>query len=184
MKNQNHIRNVILSVSIIALILAIGSYIYMYRGTFNLVEKTTIARSVMGSSEVTRLQEKEILNLSRKTEESRKRMNDVFVPSQNAVNFIKAIESIGDNSGATVVISSIKSSAPDTTVGSVKIGKVTANVNVTGSWTNVMRSLELFESLPYISEISRISLTSAGGVSTKDVEQKWQLAFDISVSSI
>ena len=183
MKNSNHLRNIVLVFAIIAVILAIVLYIYLYESTGGLVDNAVKARSLVSTADVMKVQEKEIMDLYQNSKDQRARISKLFVPSENAVSFIKAVESIGSESGASVNISAIRANAPADDA-KTKIGDVTANVAVSGDWTEVMRALELFETLPYLNTINHITLGVSGGRDLKANIQKWQMSFDIKVSSL
>ena len=189
MNHTQSIRNSVFFVAIIVLIAALGLYTYLYKSTWSQVENALSARRAVLAAEATRAQSKEIQSLYKETETQRAKIKKYFVPAANAVSFIKAVESVGTVSGSKVTISGIKSNPPAND-SKDRIGSVKADVSVVGSWTEVMMALELFESLPYGSIISRVNLTSSGGASGADREKDvssgrlWSLSFDIAVSTI
>jgi hypothetical protein len=58
-------------------------------------------------------------------------------------------------------------------------------VSVSGSWTDVIRTLRLFETLPYRSAINHIALTTSTLANSKTPgTTQWQLSFDVAASTL
>ncbi|MCX6716201.1 MAG: hypothetical protein NT077_04295 [Candidatus Taylorbacteria bacterium] len=183
MKHPRNTRNIIFLLSIVSLIVAFCLYAYMYQVSNELVDSTISARKIVKDSQTNLVQGKEIIKLHESTAAKRERLSSFFVPAENAVAAIQAIESIGDSSGASVTISSIKTSAPSDT--KERIGQVTASVVISGSWGDVMQALELFETLQYQNDIKNVSLNYAGQADgSSGGGRNWQSNFDISVATI
>ena len=109
----------------------------------------------------------------------------MFVPADDAVAFIQAMESVGPASSATVAISSINETAADQSKKG-SIGSVTAHITVDGSWADVMNAIELFEVLPYKISIDRLTLNTSisAGDRAPTAGHSWQAAFDITASTL
>ncbi len=182
MNRKGNIRNTIMIFSILALLAAGSLYYYFNDVTSGLVDNTLNARSVLATAQAARLQGGDTMKLFDATAERRAKLSTFFVPAENAVAVIQAIESVGDLSGASVDISSIKSTPA---IGD-KIGQVSASVVIRGAWTNVMQGLELFETLPYQKILNNLVIVTSSipGASDKDKTPKWDVSFDIAVPTI
>jgi Tfp pilus assembly protein PilO len=174
-------RTLVVIITAILFMVSVGIYYYLYTGREALIEKTQSSRRLAKSAESTRSQGKEIMSVYENTKEMRSGLSSFFVPTDNAVTIIQSIEAVGTHSGATVSLSSIKSTPP-TKNGEIKTGKITVAVSVTGSWSDVMKALQLFETLPFHIVIEKINLNSAGtsGIGN-EIVKRWQLGFDLSV---
>ncbi len=173
--------NVLLSVSIIVTITVVALYVYMHYAI-----QASISRAVLGG-EIVRV-EKESINQEAsmkdtylKTVEERKKVINMFISSLEAVSFIESIEKLGSYTGSDVVLSSVKSDSADS-MASNSFAKINAHLEVSGSWTAVMRALHLAETLPYQVSMSNIKLNSSGF--GKDVKKTWKLSFDIASNLI
>jgi hypothetical protein len=118
------------------------------------------------------------------TASSRTKLAEFFVPAQKAIIFIKTVESISSSSGATVSIASISADSLETAEPGT-VGKITAHVEAGGSWTDVMRTLAMFEALPYESSVDHVSLnTSIIQGERPPASRRWQMSLDVSASML
>ncbi len=183
MKHPQKLRNTALLFAAASLFVMVGLYAYMYRASESFIDSAINARKIANANQAARAQGKEIIRLHESTAAKRDRLARLFVPAENAVAVIQAIESIGNSSGAAVSISSIKSS--QSADPKDRIGQVTASVVISGSWKNVMRALELFETLQYQKSIKNVSVNYTGQKKEeKDATRQWQANFDISVATV
>jgi len=184
MKKSSSLHLLMLFTALIVLIASAGLYTYLYYETGVLTERDVTARGVVAAEQADQVEGKDLQVLYDSTAADRARLPGLFVPADDAVVFIQSIESISAQSGATVSILSIsKNSNAAAPAGT--IGTITAHISVNGSWTNVMRTLTLFETLPYRSAVNHITMTvstlsggKGGGGPT------WQLSFDIAASTL
>lgn len=158
------------------LLLAAGIYTYLYTQTYSLADATVSDRALLKSSETARLQGKDVVALADQTAADRAALPALFVPAENGVEAIKAIESVGNVSGASVDISSINAADPDSSTG---IGRISAAVSIGGTWSQVVQAIRLFETLPYDRTMNQLSLRSLGG---KD--SRWQADFTLTVATL
>ncbi len=174
----------LLLISAGALVVAICAYAYMYNDTISHTEHAIAARSAV-SDEVRREQQsKDILTLASSTAASREAVKHFFVPTDDAVTFIQAVESIGSASGASLSIQSI-AAVPSGPTKPGTIGTITAHITMSGSWTTIMKALELFENLPYRSSIDRLSLsTSVAPDRAGQAVHSWSAGFDITAPTL
>lgn len=175
------LRSGIFLFALLGLGLAACIYAYLYIETDALVGKTLSDRNVLTNAAAARLQGSEIIQLHAATAERVSRLGSYFVPSENAVAVIQAIESIGASSGAVVNISSINAAPPDETT---HIGRVSAAVSISGTWKEVTEALALFETLPYDRTMDRLTVRTSGGGGKAAAPQSWQADFDLSVGTI
>jgi len=179
--NQNSYVTVFL-ISTVVLVAAIGFYVYLFKTTTGLVDRTLSSRKILSASQATKIQSKEIMNLYSSTVDKRATLSSYFASSEKAVDIIQTIESISDSTPATVVLSSIKTALP--TSSEDKIGQVTASVVIRGSWKDMMQAVELFEVLPYVKSIKDVNLNMVEPGETSKAIRIWQANFDIVISTI
>ena len=163
-------------VALIILAVSAAAYAYLYTKTGALIDETLAGRSALKGIQAARLQGTEIIQLEQATADRREELKKFFVPAENAVAVIQAIESIGDLSGATVSISSINATPP---TDAAKVGHVSASVDISGTWKQVMQAITLFETLPYDRRMNALSLRSSGGA-----DSLWHANFSLSVGTI
>jgi len=184
MKKSSQLHILMLVTAVIALLASMGLYGYLYSQTRVLTEREVTARGVIEAEVASQTEGKDLLVLYDTTREARALLSGLFVPADNAVAFIQSIESISSQSGAAVSILSIVNNSTATALPGT-IGTITARLSVTGTWTNVMRTLMLFETLPYRSAINHITLnTSTLKGAAAGAALQWQLSFDIAASTL
>ncbi len=182
MKNSHPLRIGMLLASVAALIVSIGLYAYLYHDTLVLADHVILAQNSVADERQRQDQSKSILALASSTDASRTRLSSFFIPADDAVAFIQALESTGASSGATVSIASIAESDPEA---GKNIGTLNAHITMNGSWSTVMNAIELFEVLPYKIKISHLTLdTSIGAGDRVAAARTWQSSFDISASTL
>lgn len=170
-----------LVISLGALIFAAGVYMYLYHDTLMSSDHAVVARSSVAQEGQREKQSKDILALASSTAPARARLASFFVPADDAVAFIQAMESVGASSGASVSIASIAQGSTD----GKGIGSLTAHIVISGSWTEVMKAVELFEVLPYKASIDHLTLdTSIGAGDRASSARSWQATFDIIASTL
>jgi hypothetical protein len=184
MKTPLKIHFGLLAMAFAALVVSIGLYWYLYHDTLSLTDHTLTARTA-AATEVQR--EKEglaIKRLASTTETSRPKIVAMFVPADDAVSFIQAMESVGASSGATVSISALSESSPSSA--KAVTGSVSARVSINGSWQNVMNALQQFEVLPYSIKINNLNLnvSTAASNDKAGAPKAWEASFDISAATL
>jgi hypothetical protein len=101
------------------------------------------------------------------------RIESALVKSEQTLTFIEAIEKISPRGGAAVSIVSISADdLSNTATGTV--GYINTHIEIKGSWTEVLRSMHLVESLPYAISIDNVRMSV-------DADKKWIMGFDASV---
>jgi len=178
MKNKfTHIP--LLIFAIVILLVVISLYGYMYQATGASVDRARTAIDFVASEQGNSSKAKVLSNLASSTLMDRNRLSTFFVSSDDIVSFITAIEALGPASQSTVVITSIDAD-PLTNAISGAIGHAHAHIDANGSWSSVMRLLDLAEQMSYIVSISHVRLSN--GSSDLKSANTWKLAFDIQVS--
>lgn len=154
------------------------------------------ARSADASAEQGRL----TMALYASTTAERADLAGFFVPADDEVAFIEAVESAGKAAGVQTVISSISaSSLSGASVGAM--GGISAHVSLNGTWAGVMRALQALQNMSYGASVDYVYLTVsvpggdvnaqaaqntlpvAGGMSGQNAGHsglpQWDLALDI-----
>ena len=178
---KHSIQSTVVAFSVLAFLVSTGLYAYMYGTTADLVKETLDARKLVMASQAARAQGKEVVRLYEDSSSKREQLLSFFVPAENAVDAILAMESIEDDSGSSVELSYIKSSPGDV---KDRIGKVTSVVMVKGEWRQVMKALELFETLSYQKSIKNVSIGLIEAGETGKSASRWSLTFDISIATL
>ncbi len=98
-------------------------------------------------------------------EESRtdiEELNKYFVPLKDPAVFLETVESLGEYTGASVEVESLKTEniKKDTTTDAGEKQKVRAGVVLGGKWGDVYRTLSLMEKMPYAVTINSVAITS------------------------
>ncbi len=173
-KYHSHIPLLIFAISVTLVVAAL--YGYMFQATSMSVSRAALARDIVASEEQDQSQSKLLSSLADSTAADRAHLNSFFVSSNNVVSFITNLESLGSQSGTTLTIASINTDtasgdAPGTT------GHVSAHISAYGTWSSVMRLLDLAEQMQYASTISHVQL-SGGEVNAKS-GRVWNIGFDV-----
>lgn len=184
MKSTSRIRIILYIFSIAILLALVGAYAYIYRETNDHVNRAIAAKGDLSSEERSQADRKDLIGISDATAAARAKLSEYFISADSAVDFIQEVESIGPASGTKIVISSIVADAADK-ANPGKIGRVAARVAVTGSWSAVMKALELFETLPYLSTVNQVSLSTSVITGEKVSSARvWQLSLEVSASTL
>ena len=185
MKNQPIMKAAsLLLPSLGALIIAATLYGYLYWQTSASTARAVLAEGVVATEKQSQSQTKDVELEYQTTAAGRARLPGLFVPAGNAVVFIEAVEAIGPASGASVTVSSIQAD-PMTGAAAGTIGTITAAVQAEGSWTAVMKTIVLAETLPYESSIDHLSLVREGQTPAVDESAAvWHLSFNMSASML
>jgi hypothetical protein len=175
MKQTHHHFLMILAVAVTILVVAVFFYMKYSIGGM-------VANVVLDTNEAVRLQSNDILDAKLKQLQSAStsdwgKVYGAFVPVDNAVTFIEALESLGKSTGSVVTIASVDNVKSEE--GSIAVnGYVNAKVNVQGSWNSVLSTLELAENLPYKVTIDSVSLTLSGG-GAAGAKSQWTAFFNV-----
>lgn len=114
------------------------------------------------------------------------KINDSIIPKESEVEFIEGLESLADELGLTIEISSLLYD------NSIKSASSTINIlkiraKTTGSWQGNYVFLSRLEALPYKIKINRYSLTNVSSDTISSTGKKistrkvWEGAFEVDV---
>ena len=177
MKNKfSHIPLLILA--IVILLIVISLYGYMYQTTIASVDRAGTAIDFVASEQGNSSKAKTLTNLASSTLANRNALSTFFVSSDDIVSFITTIEALGPQSGSILNITSIDAdhltnAQPGT------IGSAHAHIDAHGSWSSVMRLIDLAEQMPYVVSISHVRLSNSPD---SKLSGSWGVSFDIQVS--
>lgn len=183
---HNHIPLLMLAVAVTATVAAL--YIYMFYATSASVRQANLTRGTVLAEGANQSQAKSLSELVIATAASRARLASFFVPADNVVVFITALESLGPQSGSTVSLATIDADSL-TNASAGTVGTVRAHINSIGSWGSVMRALALAERMPYAVSIDHIRLDTSASASASTSaatasSHTWNLSFDIQAAMI
>ncbi|MEI7462869.1 MAG: hypothetical protein WCK03_00560 [Candidatus Taylorbacteria bacterium] len=137
------------------------------------------SRAIAASLVAIQDEEKKIKNLDKDADDdSWKKVSGSFVGSDDSLSFIRYLESLGDNTGADVSLTSVDNIAPvDGDL--ANNGYVSTKISVRGSWQAVVKTLMLSENMPYKVMIDNVQLTKVNDGKSKE-SALWSLNFDLS----
>jgi alkylhydroperoxidase/carboxymuconolactone decarboxylase family protein YurZ len=174
---HSHIPFLVLAIAVTATVAAL--YAYMFYAASASVRQANLARDIAHAEGIDQSQARSLSALASSTADSRAHLASFFVPADNVVVFITALESIGPQSGSTVSLATVDADslagAPAGTIGSVR-----AHVDAHGGWPSVMRALSLAERMPYAVSIDNVRMDASGFAA----KSSWNLSFDIQAAVI
>lgn len=174
--HHSHIALLIIAASVTLFVYAL--YGYMHSTVASSLDRVLAGRSSIAQQESSLNQENSLTLLHESTAQDRSKLRSFFVPDNETVSFIEAVEALGANTGATITLSSIDAdNLENEKAGS--IGHIRAHVDVTGSWAAVMKTLKLAEVSPYGVSVSKVRVDSSGGVDAKAGQRGWKASFVI-----
>jgi len=181
MKLKHH--TALLAIALATAIAVSAVYFYMYYSVSRSIARAQTAREIVRQEEWNKTQEEKLAHLYQLTRIERVNARALLVNSSRVVDFIEAIENIGDAFGSQINISSIDADKMEK-VAAGTLGNVMANVDVKGNWTAVMKTLVASEMLPYKVAIRNVRLSTT--LPSKEVGEKheWHLSFEIEVATI
>jgi hypothetical protein len=156
-------------------------YFYISQTVSTSLDETIIARDDLQAGIASKNREKAFLDIYAKTENDWARLPDFFVFSENVIQFIEAMESLGKSVGSEVTLSEIDADNLDSSKKSA-LGSIRVHVDVKGSWSSVMRTLRLAEAMPYKVTISGVNIDVEEGGNKKT--NSWHLTFDIKAAML
>lgn len=165
---------------------------YMYRSVGISLARISEARDAVEAATLTKEREAKFMQIYQASAEKWAKIREYFIPADQVVLFIEALESIGPASHSEVSLGALDIESSKKTKNS-SVGYVKGKVNAEGDWSAVMRALEIAESLPYKVSVSNVRLdarkdTSSSVAGQKDAkkkqEQVWLLSFDIRAATI
>ena len=180
--NRTHITYWVIA-TILAAVVAV-SYGYMNRVVGEALASVTAARERVQTQEGIRVQNRSLAATYKDISPDLAKLSPKFVTKDGIVKVIEMIESFGPQTGSDVTLSNISTPVSDpknSAFNTVEIG-VTAH----GSWSAVMKTLTLAESLPYASYVDKVrldtSVLNAPGSKADASKRIWNLTFVVKTS--
>lgn len=161
----------------------LAAYAYMSHTVGSAVAFGISAKEAVAAAEANKLRETSFMQTYQSTSAEWARLPGFFVPSNNVVSFIVALEALGPQTGATSSISAIVADDLDN-ASPGSLGNIHVHVDVEGSWGSVMRTLELAEILPFESSVSNLRIAVNAGAASASGKPDWKLSFDIVAAMI
>ncbi|MEK7646303.1 MAG: hypothetical protein AAB381_01240 [Patescibacteria group bacterium] len=175
MKKNHHLFLLFLAISVVTLV--IGVYAYMHYVVTVSIQRAATARDIVALERANSGREEDVKALHARTLDDRKALAKFLIPADRVVEFIEALEALGPQSGSVVSLSGLSDVAPGEIEGSI-YGLARASVQVTGTWTGVMRALSLTENLPYAVTIRDARLDSSAEPAKG---RSWRATFTVEV---
>lgn len=164
---MNHRHYVLIIFAIVSIAVVSMAYFLIRRQTIVQAIHYVNASKELANEDIIKQKEQELKKIHDDTEEQRSGLSSRLIKEDKAVTFIEMVEKVGTESNTKLELGSITSSA----------GLLKANINVIGSWANVMTALTLLENLPFSSVISDVDLGTSA-VSGKEAKV-WSLNLSI-----
>ncbi len=158
-------------------------YGYMSHAVGNSVEKSAAAHASVVAAQSNSSRDQAYMQQYQLTAVDWARLPEFFVPSDNILSFIEAVESIGQVTGATTTLSNIDADNLDNAATGT-LGSIRVHVDTDGSWTAAMRTLMLAEVLPYKTAVNNIRLDSTVTGPENEARRSWRLSFDLRATTI
>ena len=184
MKHTHH--HFLITLGALVTVLVVALYFYMSNAITNMTDAVVSAKGEAVNLQIGNTMDAKLKKLYSGSEGDWEKLYSAFVPADNVVPFIAALEAIGPRVGGAVSVASIDSTAPE--AGSLAVnGYVNAKVTASGSWASVIKIIELIENMPYKVTISNVRLDQSnsvvvadkpGGASKQIVG--WVASFDVS----
>ena len=179
MKN-NFFITIFILVSIIFVAVA-GDFFLFFKAS---AEKKAIIdlRKIILQSNKKNEEEKLLVETLDRLKKEKDIINAVFLKEEDLVRLIKSLESIGDNSGVALKISSISSS-----VGKELKPKISFVAN--GSFEQLFIYMDMLENIPYLVTMDKVSLQKIKGAKVDQADYKsslngdWQALFSVHLES-
>ena len=160
-----------------------GIYAYMRHIISASIGQAVLAQDAIASQESDKSSVEDTITLYNDTAADRARLSGLFIPADQPLAFIEAVESLGALSSSTLAVSAISAdSLEDAPYGA--IGTAKAHIDGQGSWPSVMRALMLAEDMPYDTHIGDVRLDAVGFGDPGAKVPEWHIAFDVSISLI
>ena len=178
---HGHLFLLVLALAVAAVVAAL--YGYMRYAIGSSVSRAILAREIVRLKDADKSRADEVMQLYQSTAADRARLSGFFIPADDVVSFIEAVEAIGPQSGAALTLSSIGADAPSKPAPGA-FGSARAKVEAHGSWQAVMKALKLAESLPYDITIDNVRLDGSLQPSGRGTIHSWSLSYDLSASLV
>jgi uncharacterized protein YpuA (DUF1002 family) len=180
-KSNTHIA--LLMMAIFVTIIVYGLYGYMYYTVDASLARVFVAREAVEKEQSYKNQEKSLTDMFEKTVSDRARLDTFFVAHDEIIQYIETIESLGKSGGATVALSAIN--ADDLATSKVgTLGRISIAVDVRGTWSSVMRTLILAETLSYKVSVKNVRIDRVAPAGSPGGKPEWRVTFVLETVSV
>lgn len=178
-----HSHSLLLVFAIIVTLVVGAVYGYMSRAVGVSVAKSSAARSAVLAAQTNSNRDQAFMRQFQLTAQDWARLPEFFVPSDDILTFIEAVEAFGSVTGATTTLSSIEADNLDNAATGT-LGSIRLHVDVEGTWSAGMRTLKLAEAMPYKVTFNNIRLDFTPGTPDGNTRRNWRTSFDMRASMI
>lgn len=178
---HNHAHNSLLILAIAVFMLTIGLYVYMYMAVNSQTMRVVMAKDIQKVQRLDQKQIKDIEELFKHSTPAREKLVSLFVTKIDIVKFIEEIESMSISTGAKIDLTSVKETKEENT----NMSKLTAHVEASGTWSQVIKTLIYIETMQKAITIDSVRVNTSGG--EKDDKTKvgiWSLSLNITTNII
>lgn len=151
--------------SLIACILAIWLYVFVFRGVLAMQEELVVAKTERLEREARARDADEARALVEETQTTSERLRELLVPVGDPTAFLSMIETLARENGVDMEVTVLTeqtdtepqvSSGEGTSQDPDRVVRV--EFVVSGSWNNIYTLLALYELLPYATVLQRVAL--------------------------
>lgn len=159
---------------------AVGIYAFLYIQIKNTNEHVSIVQNEAEAQEIENNGQQSLEDILNNTKEDREKIASIVLSDDKVVDFLESVEALGPLTNTTVTTASVNvndATGKDT-------GFLTLQMNVAGSWQNVLQFASLIENMPYQITITDASFTGEVQKSTdkkKSQSVKWRAQLNVSV---
>ena len=176
MKHTHH--HFLITLAIVVTLFVMSLYFYMSYSLGNMTLAVVETRGKVASLQTKNDMSEKLKKLDTDSSDDWKKLNMVFVQTDNVVPFIETLESLGTSVGSEVTVTAIDN-VPPVKGGLATNGYVNAKVSARGSWASVIKTLMLAENIPYKVSISNVRVAQYSDATDK-TSAVWGVIFDIS----
>jgi sigma54-dependent transcription regulator len=176
----NHRHYILLVFALLALIVTVLGYSFLKNAIVSEAVQSSKAIKAAALIDGQKQRAQDIASKYTRSADDRAKLNGYIVNEEEIVNLIEEIEKIGTDSNAPLQLSGVTTDT-GVAVHGVTLNKLSAHIDVQGSWGNVRRALLLIENMPHAVAISNVHLETTGDVAK---EKQWHLALDIKVLTV
>jgi hypothetical protein len=178
MKNI-HAHAILSLIGVIAFAATVILYIYTQYSIHAAVRRAVAGRSGILIEQGEINQKKSLAEIYSATLENRGKISDLFISANDAVSFIESVENLGLRAGSAASLSAVST---DEAAG--PFTKIKAHLEASGSWSEIMKTLLLAETLPFQASLSNARLNESGLDEKEKNGRNWHLSFDIASNMI
>jgi len=186
MKLRFHSHLFLSVLAILVTVLVAGLWFYIHLWVYGSLDRTKAHLDHVAIVEAQTSQEQKFVDAYQSSSQKWSRLPSYFIPSNQVIGYIKALEMLGSQAGSTVTLGSIDADDLDgKAVGTT--GVVRGHLNVAGSWQADMRTLILAETMPYVISIHDVHLTESADASAAPKSHPahmWSMSFEIDAAML